>query len=88
MDQTRVAKWYSFTQKIPIWVYFVGPWSGDCWYSFEPFGNFVVIWYFNPCLGIFYLEKSGNPGPNCREAVRSKQLVMNQPQLQRQRYKN
>jgi hypothetical protein len=27
----RVARWFIFKPKIPIWVYFVGPWDVKCW---------------------------------------------------------
>jgi hypothetical protein len=26
----RVARWYIFIPKIPIWVYLSGPWKGKC----------------------------------------------------------
>jgi hypothetical protein len=32
-----VARWFIFIPKIPIWVYFGGPWNGKCWYSLGPF---------------------------------------------------
>jgi hypothetical protein len=34
LEQTvshRVARWFIFKPKIPIWVYFRGPWYGKCW---------------------------------------------------------
>jgi hypothetical protein len=31
-NQSRVARWFIFKPKIPIWVYFGGPWYGKCWY--------------------------------------------------------
>jgi hypothetical protein len=30
--QTRVARWFVFKPKIPIWVKFGGPWNGKGWY--------------------------------------------------------
>jgi hypothetical protein len=32
------------------------------WYILWPFGNVVVFWYISPRLGIFFQDKSGNPG--------------------------
>jgi hypothetical protein len=68
----RVARWYFFIPKIPIWVYFgienvgifYGYWdyfTAIC-YIFRPFGNFVVICYILPLFGTLHQEKSGNPG--------------------------
>jgi hypothetical protein len=45
-----------FYTKIPIWVYFGGPWNGKCWYVLCPFGIFyghvvhamVMFWYISP----------------------------------------
>jgi hypothetical protein len=49
---TRVARWYIFQPKIPIWVNFGGSCNGRCWSILWPFGlfyghwvNFVAIWY-------------------------------------------
>jgi hypothetical protein len=28
----RVARWYIYKPKIPIWVNFCGPWNGKVWY--------------------------------------------------------
>jgi hypothetical protein len=36
----RVARWYSFKPKIPIWVNFGGPWNGKGWY---------IQWLFGIC---------------------------------------
>jgi hypothetical protein len=50
-QSTRVARWYIFIPKMPIWVYSEGLGTGWCtyflaiWYNFGEFGNFVVIWY-------------------------------------------
>jgi hypothetical protein len=38
------------------WEYFLA-----IWYKLWPFGNLVIIWYI---FGIFYQDKSGNPGAN------------------------
>jgi hypothetical protein len=35
-----------FLPKIPIWVYFGGPWNGKCWYISGPFGK--------PCCYLVY----------------------------------
>jgi hypothetical protein len=47
----RVARWYIFKPKIPIWVNFGGPWNGKYWYILCTFGIyychfvfFIVIW--------------------------------------------
>jgi hypothetical protein len=54
----RVASWYSFIQKIPIWVcYFGGPWNGKCWYMYVFYGHLEYFLamrytYFLP-LGYF-----------------------------------
>jgi hypothetical protein len=68
---SRVARWFVFKPKIPIWVNFGGPCNGKCCYigsilrQLETFYCHlvysVVIWYIFPCFGILYLEKSGNP---------------------------
>jgi hypothetical protein len=49
---TRVARWYIFKPKIPIWGNFGGPWNIQCWYILWPFGKFynhlvyfMAIWY-------------------------------------------
>jgi hypothetical protein len=34
---TRVARWFVFKPKIPIWVNFGGPWNGKGWY---------ILWLF------------------------------------------
>jgi hypothetical protein len=72
----RVARWFVFKPKIPIWVNFGGSSNGKSWYNLWPFGllyghwkyfmakylvYFVVIWYLAPRFGILYQEKSGNP---------------------------
>jgi hypothetical protein len=58
----RVARWFVFKPKIPIWVDFGGSCYGKSWYILLPFGlfychwkylighlvDFVVIWYFGP----------------------------------------
>jgi hypothetical protein len=68
---TRVARWSVLKPKIPIWVNFVGPQNGKCWYilcslgvvysHLVYFGNVVVLWYIFPRFGILCQEKSGNP---------------------------
>jgi hypothetical protein len=71
---TRVARWFIFNPKIPIWVNFGGPWIEKCWYMdigniWRTFGifhdcllRFVFIWYIFSGFGIIDQEKSGNPG--------------------------
>jgi hypothetical protein len=74
---TRVARWYTFEPKLPLWVNFGGPLNGEGWRNFCPFriyhlrplgifygplGNFVAIFvYFSPSWN---QEKSGNPERN------------------------
>jgi hypothetical protein len=41
---TKVARWFSFKPKIPIWVYFGGPWYGKCWYFYDHLEYFTAIW--------------------------------------------
>jgi hypothetical protein len=41
----RVARWFTFIPKIPVWVNFGGPWNGKCWYILWPFGIFTALWY-------------------------------------------
>jgi hypothetical protein len=38
--ETRVARWFVFKPKIPIWVNFGGSCNGSCWYILWPFGLF------------------------------------------------
>jgi hypothetical protein len=69
----RVARWFVFTPKIPVWVNFGGLWNGKCWYVLWPFGKHIlrpfgtiygrlVNWIILPVLVCLDLEKSGNPG--------------------------
>jgi hypothetical protein len=57
----RVARWFVFKPKIPIWVNFGGSCYGKSWYILWPFGLFYghwkyfmairyILWYF----GIFF----------------------------------
>jgi hypothetical protein len=48
----RVARWFVFKPKIPIWVNFGGSCNGKSWYILCPYGlfycywkYFMVIWY-------------------------------------------
>jgi hypothetical protein len=73
--EIRVARWFVFKTKIPIWVNFGGSCNGKSWYVLWPFGVFYCFWiYFRApgyilwSFGIFslfwfflYQEKSGNP---------------------------
>jgi hypothetical protein len=73
--QNRVARWYIFKPKIPIWIIFL---IGRCRYNLWTFGlfygqlvyfiaslytYFVVIWFIFLHFGMLYQEKSGNPDP-------------------------
>jgi hypothetical protein len=55
--QCVVARWF-IRPKIPIWVYFGGPWN---WYILWPFGVVCGMWYILPVLVCLDQEKSGNP---------------------------
>jgi hypothetical protein len=74
--QSRVARWFVFKPKIPIWVNFGAPYIGKCLYISWPFWNIlrtwwifyygnllhlVLIWCIFSGFGILYREKSGNP---------------------------
>jgi hypothetical protein len=68
----RVARWYIFKPKIPIWVNFGGPYNGKCWYIVWSFWNilrllvyvmvilvmFDIVLYIFPRFGILCQEKS------------------------------
>jgi hypothetical protein len=44
----RVARWYIFMPKLPIRVYFSGPWNINCWYIlsyFRIFNDHLALWY-------------------------------------------
>jgi hypothetical protein len=72
--ESRVARWFVFKPKIPIWVNFGEPWNGKRWHILWSFGIFyghfgifyghlyLVIWYIFPRFGILCQEKSGSPG--------------------------
>jgi hypothetical protein len=50
---TRVARWFVFKPKIPIWVIFGGFCNGKSWHILEQFGVFYGHWkYF---MAIWYL---------------------------------
>jgi hypothetical protein len=70
---SRVARWFLFKPKVPIWENFSGPqivlpfWN--ILWIFGIFGIFydlslhiVFIWYIFSSFGIMHQEKSGNPG--------------------------
>jgi hypothetical protein len=76
--QSRVARWFVFKPKIPIWVNFGGPRNEKGGYNLWPFGiyyfhlvHFMVIWVILWPFGIFWYivsRKSGNPGPEAQHA--------------------
>jgi hypothetical protein len=56
----RVARWFVFKPKIPIWVNFGGSCNGKSWFILWPFGLFngyrkycMAIWYILWSFGIF-----------------------------------
>jgi hypothetical protein len=72
----RIARWFAFKPKIPIWVNFGGSCNRKSWYILSQFGlfyghwryftaiwykYFVVIWFIFPRFGALYQGKSGNP---------------------------
>jgi hypothetical protein len=70
---SRIARWYFCIPKIPICVYFGGPWNRQCLYTFWPFAIFTTIWYtlhhiatfqgdlvYFSRFGMLCQEKSGN----------------------------
>jgi hypothetical protein len=53
--RSRVARWYIFKPKIPIWVFIGGPWNGKCLYILQSFGRHsLCIWYILCSFGIFF----------------------------------
>jgi hypothetical protein len=57
----RVARWFVFKPKIPIWVNFGGPKIGKCLYISWPFGIFyghcgffMTIWYIGCSFGALF----------------------------------
>jgi hypothetical protein len=46
---------YFYTKTKTIWVYFWGPWNGECWYILWPFGKFF------PRFRILYERKMWQP---------------------------
>jgi hypothetical protein len=78
MGVHKVARWFVFKPKIPIWVNFGGAyvdWKMLIYFMtiwnilrvfgiiYSPLAWFVVIWNIFSVFGIMYQEKSGNPGP-------------------------
>jgi hypothetical protein len=74
--ECRVARWFVFKPKIPIWVNFGGlyvDWKRLIYFMaicniLRTFGkfydhlvNFLLIWYIYYGFGITYQQKSGNP---------------------------
>jgi hypothetical protein len=58
---SRVARWFLFEPKIPIWVNLGGYCNGRCWYILWPFGQLsghlaylMAIWYMLHRFGTFY----------------------------------
>jgi hypothetical protein len=43
-EESRVARWFVFKPKIPIWVNFGGHWNGKCCYSLTIIWN--ILWPF------------------------------------------
>jgi hypothetical protein len=73
----RVARWFIFKPKIPIWVNFGMHYIGSCWYILRPsvifnvhlgysmydhLVHFELFWCIFSDFGYTYQEKSGNPG--------------------------
>jgi hypothetical protein len=77
LNSTRVARWFVFIPKMPIWVYFLMPRVKSFWlFYIWPFGiskailvYFIAIWYFYCHFGLLvpflmFQEKSGNTVPD------------------------
>jgi hypothetical protein len=59
--EPRVARWYIFTPKIPVWVNFGRSCNGRCYYILWPLDifygqlvNFMTIWYVH-CVVLWYI---------------------------------
>jgi hypothetical protein len=64
VDWIRVARWYIFKPKIPIWVNFGGPWNLKGWYILWPFAifyghsvYFMVIGYIFTRFGTYVVSR-------------------------------
>jgi hypothetical protein len=57
----RVARWFVFKPKIPIWVNFEGLRLQIVDIFYGHLGYFMTIWYILSGFGIMHQEKSGNP---------------------------
>jgi hypothetical protein len=53
--RVRVARWYIYMQKVPIWVYSGGPWKGNCWYVLWTFGIHMYVHIFTAMSKFFGL---------------------------------
>jgi hypothetical protein len=60
-DRARVARWFIFKPKIPIWVNFGVPWIGKCWYIlwqsvlfYGHLGYSMTIWSILCLFGSFF----------------------------------
>jgi hypothetical protein len=51
--QTRVARWFVFKPKIPVWVNFGGPQNEKSFNIFDHLEYFTAIWYNLLPFGIF-----------------------------------
>jgi hypothetical protein len=52
--QSRAARRFILRPKIPIWVYFGGPWNEKCWYILRLFGIKMAVWCSFLPFGIFF----------------------------------
>jgi hypothetical protein len=72
---SRVARWFIFKPKVPIWENFQGlrleyddicygylEFFVDIWPFYDNLVQYVSIWLFFSCFGVMHTEKSGNPG--------------------------
>jgi hypothetical protein len=62
-ERIRVARWYVFRPKIPIWINFGGSCKGWCWYILWPF------WYIFPRFGMLRQGKFGNLGEDQSDQI-------------------
>jgi hypothetical protein len=52
--QIRVARWYIFKAKIPVWVNFLGSCNGRVGIFYGHLVYFTAVWYISRPFGIFW----------------------------------
>jgi hypothetical protein len=52
--KNKVARWFIFKPKIPIWLHLRGPWNGKFYDHLDYFMAFwYILWHFDIFYGIF-----------------------------------